>query len=224
MLAFSGWKRQFPATIGVNSVILPGRDARQVEPFYTSFAHLIEDLTDEIFPLLSKPFVFFGHSFGALVAFELARALENRGKRAMLLCVSAHRPPRTPLMCSPLHMLEEGLFIEKILDYGGTPSSIFTEPILKNIYLPLLRADFTLWETYCYSPGPLLHCPISIFGGLEDHTVDTANLNLWEEETIQPCSLQLFKGNHFFLKDCQSELISTLTQQIKNNLEIREQK
>jgi medium-chain acyl-[acyl-carrier-protein] hydrolase len=215
-MAFGGWRRQFPSEIGVYPVVYPGREGHWREPCRKHLADMIDELKGEIRPLLTKPFAFFGHSLGALIAFELARALQNEGKDAALLFVSAHRPPRAPLARAPVHLLEEHLFIEKIMEYGGTPPALFADPELKKVYLPILQADFTVWETYRYAPHRLLQCPIYVFGGLEDSTVDKENLISWQEETENQCHLQLFEGGHFFLKDSQGALIATVKDLIIN--------
>jgi medium-chain acyl-[acyl-carrier-protein] hydrolase len=176
----------------------------------------VTDLHCEILPLLDKPFAFFGHSLGALIAFELIRSLQKVGKEPQIFFASAHRPPKQPLYKPPIHQLPEQLFEEKIQQYGGTPSLILEDAELKKFFFSILRADFTLWETYRYSSGERLACPIVLLAGKQDVTVSLDDLPLWQEETSSRCPLYLLNGGHFFLKDSQKEVIEIIQRELSS--------
>jgi len=96
---------------------------------------------------------------------------------------------------------------------NGTPSELLDHEELMGIMLPLLRADFAVYETYVYSTEPPLNCPISAFGGLRDHRVNDSDLEAWRAQTNVSFSLQMFPGDHFFLR--QPLLLQALSQELQ---------
>ena len=179
---FRTWPDGLPADVEVCPVQLPGRGARLMEPPFTQLSPLIEALAQALFPLLDKPFAFFGHSLGALVSFELARYLRRQhGLHPVRLFVSAGRAPQIPHRDLPMHTLPEEEFLAKLRRLNGTPREVLAHAELMEIILPLLRADFAVYETYVYAIEPPLNCPISTFGGLQDQRVSRGDLEAWRE-------------------------------------------
>ena len=120
-----------------------------------------------IVPLLTTPFVFFGHSLGAMTSFEVARRLRRAGQPMPLrMFASAHRAPHLPHPHPILHGLADKEFIDQLCrQYGGIPQAVLDNPDLVELMLPCLRADFTVFETYSYGDEAPLPCPITAFGG-----------------------------------------------------------
>ena len=214
---FRTWQSELSQEVEVCPVQLPGRGRRLKEATYTDIHTLIHDLAHGLFPFLNKPFAFFGHSMGATISFELTRYL-SREHHLMprQLFVSGRRAPHMPATHAPTWNLPDAEFLVALRDLKGTPHEALEHPELMELLLPLLRADFELSETYTYSNGPLLNCPISIYGGEEDDDVTREHLEAWGELTTGRISLKMFPGDHFFLNTAQSALLRTLSQELKH--------
>jgi medium-chain acyl-[acyl-carrier-protein] hydrolase len=217
---FRAWSDGLPADVEVCPVQLPGRGTRLTEPPFTRLSPLIQALAEALFPLLDKPFAFFGHSLGALVSFELARQLRRQygvGVQPVHLFVSADRAPQIPNRDPPVHTLPEGEFLVELRRLNGTPSEVLEDEELRQIMLPVLRADFAVYETYVYSTEPPLNCPLSAFGGLQDQRVSLGDLEAWRDQTSVSFSLRMFPGDHFFLNTTQPVLLRVLSEELRGD-------
>ncbi len=213
-LIFRTWSDALPADVEVCPVQLPGRGTRLMERPFTRLSPLIEALAQGLAPLLDMPFAFFGHSLGTLVSFELARRIRKQyGVHPVRLFVSAGRAPQIPYRDPSIHTLPDKEFLAELRRLNGTPSELLDHEELMEIMLPILRADFALYETYVYSTEPPLNCPISAFGGLQDHKVKDSDLEAWRAQTSVSFSLRMFPGDHFFLK--QPLLLRALSQELQ---------
>ena len=215
-LIFRAWPDGLPADVEVCPVQLPGRGVRLMERPFAQLSPLVEALAQALAPLLDKPFAFFGHSLGALISFELARGFRRQyGVHPVRLFVSAGRAPHIPHRGPPIHTLAEKEFLAELRRLNGTPSELLDHEELMEIMLPLLRADFALYENYVYSTEPPLNCPISAFGGIQDHRVNESDLEAWRAQTTASFSLRMFPGDHFFLK--QPLLLRVLSQELEQS-------
>ncbi len=197
---FRPWVGNLPAEIEVCPLRLPGREDRLGEAPFTSILPLARTLANALLPDLDRPFAFFGHSLGALVAFEVARYLKAcMSVQPAHLVVSAHAAPHLPHSTPPIHALPEDQFLEKIRELNGTSEAVLACAELRQIILPILRADFTACETYTFVPGEALDCPISAFGGLQDACLTRAGLEAWRIHTRGTFKLRMFPGDHFFI-------------------------
>jgi medium-chain acyl-[acyl-carrier-protein] hydrolase len=198
--------RNWPATLGeeieVWAVQLPGRAARLHEQPWDALPPLIEQVAAAIVSHGPGPFAFFGHSLGALLAFEVARHLEPGPHGCpQHLFASACNPPQYRQERRHLHALPVGEFIAELAQYQGTPAELLANSELMALVLPALRADFCLAEKYVYRPGARLSTPITVLSGRDDRHTDAALQHKWQEETSAPCRVEWFDGAHFFLED-----------------------
>ena len=215
-LIFRNWSESLPADVEVCPVQLPGRGTRLTERPFTQLSPLVEALAQGLVPLLDRPFAFFGHSLGALISFELARRVRRRyGLHPVRLFVSAGRAPQIPNRGPPIHVLPEKEFLAELRRLNGTPGELLDHQELMEIMLPILRADFALYETYVYSNEPPLNCPISAFGGLQDRRVNDSDLEAWCAQTSVSFSLRMFPGDHFFLT--QPLLLRVLSKELQQS-------
>jgi len=213
---FRTWPDGLSADVEVCPVQFPGRGTRMMETPFTQLLPLVQALTQALAPLLDKPFAFFGHSLGALVGFELARQLRRQsGVQPVRLFVSAARAPQIPHRDRPIHALPEGEFLAELRRLNGIPGKVLEEVELMEIMLPVLRADFAVYETYVYSTEPPLNCPISTFGGLQDHRVSRGDLEAWRDQTSVSFSLRMFPGDHFFWNTTQPLLLQALSKELR---------
>jgi medium-chain acyl-[acyl-carrier-protein] hydrolase len=215
---FRTWSDGLPAEVEVCPVEFPGRGTRLMETPFTQLSPLVQALAQALVPLLDKPFAFFGHSLGALVGFELARQLRRQsGVQPVRLFVSADRAPQVPHRDRPIHALPEGEFLAELRRLNGIPGKVLEEVELMQIMLPVLRADFAVYETYMCSTEPPLNCPISTFGGLQDHRVSRGDLEAWRDQTSVSFSLRMFPGDHFFWNTTQPLLLQALSQELRGD-------
>jgi medium-chain acyl-[acyl-carrier-protein] hydrolase len=210
---FRLWPQQLPPELDVCPVLLPGRETRWHEPLFTHLPSLVQALAEGLYPVLDVPFAFFGHSLGALIGFELARRLARSRRAAPThLFVAAHRAPQLPLPASPLHILPDPEFINALYRLGGTPVAILQNEEMMRLMLPILRADFTLYETYTYTPEEPLACPVTAFGGEQDRLVSMQELAGWREQTTSFFTMTIIPGDHFFLHSHQSLVLQAIRQ------------
>lgn len=211
---FRTWSSALPADVELCPIQLPGRETRMLERPYTRLSPLVEALGAALIPLLDKPFALFGHSLGTLIAFELARRLrETYSVSPVRLIVSAGAAPQLSHRGTPVHNLPETEFLAELRRLNGTPIELLNHAELMEILLPLLRADFALYETYQYSVAPALNCPITAFGGLQDRRVEQADLAAWSVQTDNSFALRMFPGDHFFLK--QPPVLRAISQELE---------
>lgn len=198
---FANWPERLPAGVEVNAIQLPGREHRLREEPFVTLPPLLEMVLEEIRPFLDLPFAFLGYSFGALIAFEMARQLRHQGQPLpQRLFVLARRAPQLPPHLPPAHQLADAELINWMRDLGGTPDVLLEHPELLPIFLPILRADLTLHESYTYQPEPPLDLAISAFCGLGDSQASRAEMAAWREQSNGEYELRLYPGGHFFVK------------------------
>jgi medium-chain acyl-[acyl-carrier-protein] hydrolase len=201
--AYRTWAGELPTDVELCLVQMPGRESRWKDAPFLGMAELIATAHDALREHFDRPYMFFGHSLGGLVAFELSRALRASGTPGPAhLFISAHRAPQLPNPHPEMRHLEDGPFVDEIRRrYGGIPQAVLDTPDLLQLVLPCLRADFTVFETYQYVDGPSLDIPISAFGGTTDGYVKRDALAEWAAQTSRPFSLQMLPGDHFYLQN-----------------------
>ncbi len=214
-LVFKKWADLLPATVQVVSVELPGRGARMQEPPFVSLPDLVDNLGEVIRPLLDKPFAFFGHSMGAIIAFELARTLRRKyGAEPQTLFVAGRRAPQIPNGEPVTYNLPKDEFTKELIELDGTPKEVLEHEELMEMIIPLLRADFQLIQTYQYHVENTLRCPIIAYGGLQDSHVTREMLMPWKELTSSRFSLHMLPGDHFFLRSSHVQLLGMIAREL----------
>ncbi|MBE9169281.1 thioesterase [Pleurocapsales cyanobacterium LEGE 06147] len=213
---FRSWSDELSLDVEVYAVQLPGRETRLRESPFTRISPLIETLAQVLLPYLDLPFAFFGHSMGALVSFELARQLRRQKSPSPLhLFVSSRRAPQLPNPYLSIHHLPDTALIEELHRYNGTPQAVLQDPELRSLFLPLLRADLAVIETYIYMSEAPLDCSISAFGGLQDREASRKELAAWRDQTSKTFTLRMFPGDHFFLKRERYALLRVISQDLR---------
>ena len=182
---------------------------------HTRIATLVAHLAAAVESYTDKPFAFFGHSMGAIISFELARALRRRGANGPAhLFASGCRAPQIPDTSPPTYNLPEVEFLEKVQSLNGTPPEVLAHSELMQVMLPLLRADFEAINTYVYTSEPPLGCHISVYGGLQDAEVHREHLEAWGLHTDGNFILRMFDGDHFFLHRDEPLLLRVLGREL----------
>ncbi len=209
---FRTWPDYLPADIEVWAIHLPGRDGRMREPLPETVQSVAAAAADGLVPLFDRPVACFGHSMGALIAFEFARQLRRRGAPGPThLFASARRAPHLPRLDAALHTLSDDLFLEQLRQrYNGIPAAIWAEPELLKLFLPVLRADFKMIETYQYVAEAPLDCPITALGGDQDALATPEDLAAWQAQTRGAFSQLMLAGGHFYLQAALPQLLAAV--------------
>jgi medium-chain acyl-[acyl-carrier-protein] hydrolase len=217
--AFRGWPDELTvdADVEVCLVQLPGREGRLRESLSTSIATLVPALVENMSPLLDRPFAFYGHSLGATIAFETALNIRrNFHMEPIQMFVGASPAPQLPWGHSPLRSLPEDVFLSEMRQrYGALPQEILSDEEMRALALEILRADFTMIETYVYSPQAPLDCNVTVFGGLQDQMVTPQALQAWRHQTSGRFRIQMLDGDHLFLRSCRAELLKSIADELK---------
>jgi surfactin synthase thioesterase subunit len=212
--AYRSWQKNLPDTIEVLPIQLPGRGVRMKEPAFTRLVPLLHALSESLGPEMDRPFAFFGHSMGGLIAFELARQL-RRGRRTLPvhLFISAKCCPRQ-IDDFATGELSDPELIEVLRRHEGTPSEVLENTELMQLLLPVIRADMELCNTHIYNPEPPLDCPITAFGGLLDHTSGRPCLEGWRDYTTGAFTLRMFPAGHFFLQSWERSILEVISNEL----------
>jgi medium-chain acyl-[acyl-carrier-protein] hydrolase len=213
------WAAGLPETIELWCVRLPGRESFRMSPPFARVGALVEALTPAILPYLDAPFAFFGHSMGGLISFELIHTLRRAHAPAPVrFFVSAHHAPQLPDRTPPLHHLPDAELLTQLRRLNGTPEAVLQDRELMQLFLPVLRADFAVCETYTYTPRTPLTCPISAFGGSQDPRVSHDEMAAWRAQTHSAFIHRTLPGDHFFLHSAQTQLLQAIVQDLTHDL------
>ncbi|HXT71526.1 MAG TPA: alpha/beta fold hydrolase [Vicinamibacterales bacterium] len=220
--AFAEWNRKVPHDIEVASVEYPGRGARRAErPFVRVRALVAAAFSGLRDALAEKPFALFGHSMGALIAFELARQFQRFGDvRPAALLVAACRAPGLPLLTAPVYQAPDAAFVAAVRALNGTDSAILDHPEFQRLFLPVLRADFEAAETYVRQGRDQLALPLFVYGGSADPEVPVDDLHAWSAEATVGATVRVYPGDHFFLETSRDRLMSDIAADVLSTRKI----
>jgi surfactin synthase thioesterase subunit/glycosyltransferase involved in cell wall biosynthesis len=201
--------------IGLVPVRLPGRESRLAEAPFERMAPLVTALADTIEPYVTRPYAFFGHSMGAVVAFELARELRRRGKPLpMALIASSARAPQSRRNHVPPATPSREQLLEELRRLEGIPAEVLDEPAVLRAILPALEADTDLYRNYVYSEDAPFAFPIRGYGGAADPNVRREHLEGWGEQTTGAFAVRIFPGGHFYLNSARAAFLAALDEDL----------
>ncbi len=214
---FYRWKRLLAGTVAVCPVMLPGRERRLGEAAGTDARVLAAGLLAPVRGLLGEPYAVFGHSMGALLGYEFARQIAEAGLPGpRWLFASGRNAPQLAPAHRGLHLLGEERFLGALRErFGSSQDEVLADPEMRALFLPILRADLQVVETYEFHDGPRLACPVAVFAGERDGSVTEPGLRGWGEVTSAGCSVERFAGDHFYcLGEGQGELLAAVVRRL----------
>jgi surfactin synthase thioesterase subunit len=193
--------------VEVLAVQYPGRQDRYREPVVTDIGRLADRLTGVLASELAPPYAFFGHSMGAVVAFEVTRRLRQQAAPGpAFLSVSGRRAPSVTRP-EGIHLLDDRGLMAEVAALDGTDARLLQDPEVVAMVLPAIRGDYTAIETYrCEPRQATVDCPVDVLIGDRDPRVSVDDAKAWAGHTTAGCDLRVFPGGHFYLRDAWPEL------------------
>ncbi|WP_192247349.1 type I polyketide synthase [Mesorhizobium caraganae] len=214
--SFRTWSEYIPDDVELICLDLPGRGKRSAEAAIRSMDVLVPMVTEALRGYSDRPFVFFGHSVGALVAYEIARSLEKAGRPSPFhVVVSAHKSADVPADEPPMYKYAVDKLTDVVRSLGLVPmEALANEELLHNFILPPMRADFELAETYDRILPTPLGAAITAMGGVQDETINANDLDEWRRLTTSRFARIMFDSDHFYTHSMTEEVVSTFLREI----------
>lgn len=201
---FNAWNKALGPRIQVVPVEILNRER------FATLRELVEEVSEQLSSALDGPHVFFGHSFGALLAYRLAclRAASGASLPRALM-VSSFAPPHLPAPIPAVDHLDDHQLTALLSDLGGLPPELTDWPALRDRAVATARTDLRLCATDEQDEPMALSCPIHALGGGDDPLVDESDLHEWRSRTSGAFSVHVLRGGHFYLSD-GPQLFATL--------------
>jgi medium-chain acyl-[acyl-carrier-protein] hydrolase len=219
---YSTWIGAFGPEVEVCPLQLPGRETRLRERSFHEMQELVASVARSIEPELDVPYAVFGHSMGALVSFELARHVVERGRPGpAVVFTSAAGAPPTPRAREDLHLASDEELVRKLRELKGTPEAVLENAELLEILLPIFRADLAVVETYACDEHATIEAPLVAFGGDEDDEAPFDSLLRWRDRTRGAFGLRMFRGGHYFVHSARDAVVGAVTHELANRGLIR---
>lgn len=196
--------------VDVIAVQYPGRQDRRREPAIDDICLLADQIADALGTWSDRPLTFFGHSMGALVAFEVARRLERNGDGPLRLFASGRRAP-SMYRDEQVHRRDDDGLIAELRALSGTDSRVLDDDEMLRMVLPALRSDYKAVETYRSEPASAVRCPVTVLVGDDDPKTSLDEARSWDAHTTGDFDLRVFPGGHFYLADRPEEVMTVLS-------------
>lgn len=213
--AYDSWKDDLGNHVETLPIHLPGRGTRFLEPVLTSVPVLVEQITDGIGACLRSPYALFGHSYGALLTFEIARSCRRKGLPSpAMVFIAGFRGPRTPAFAIAAAESSDDEIVNWLEDGSGMRDPVLEHPDFRRLFLDVLRGDLTAIAGYQYAAEPPLKCPIVAFAGEQDSVAPRREMLAWRHETAERFSLHVLPGRHLFVRTAESRLLPLIEQEL----------
>jgi surfactin synthase thioesterase subunit/glycosyltransferase involved in cell wall biosynthesis len=210
-LLYRSWRDPLAHAAAVTPTCRPGREHRMHEPVIDDMTELVAALHAAIRPHLGEPFAFFGHSMGAAVAFELARALRRAGDPLpIMLIASAARAPQFRFDWTPPPDPSDAEFLEELRRFEGVREEVLNDPEALRVVMPALKGDARLYRRYIYTPESSFDYPIVTYTGAADPNIRPEHAKAWAGQTTASFTHREFPGGHFYIQTARDTFLTSL--------------
>ncbi|MFI2710541.1 thioesterase II family protein [Micromonospora sp. NPDC018662] len=194
--AYRAWHTLLPPEVELCTAQYPGHADRMTEPLADDLEQLAVVAARAALPLLDRPFAVYGHSMGALVAFEAALCWERLGHRPLRLTASGMPAPHL-VRATGFHRGGDAALLAELRRLGGIPQPVLDDDSLRALLLRVARADYRLVETYRPRAGASLRAPVTVHRARDDPELTAAEATGWALITTGPTVHRAFSGDHF---------------------------
>lgn len=200
-ISYVSLKKKLSAKLVVNIIKYPGRGSRIAEPLPENFRHLVKDCTGQIVTdKVSNEYYILGHSFGALLAYEvLCELRENDQSLPEKAFLSGRGAPSVNASTPFKHLMSNAQLIDYLSEMGGIPEELADNEDFLSFFLPIIRSDLKMNELYKNIARPQHNIPFIILHGKDDNGVKIDGINAWQDFTTYPINKMEFDGDHFFI-------------------------
>ncbi|MCA6092892.1 alpha/beta fold hydrolase [Streptomyces sp. SCA3-4] len=206
----------FSARADVIALQYPGRQDRRREPCLTDLGTLADRVTEQLLTLDDKPTVFFGHSMGAVLAFETAWRLEQKGVDAPRAVIASGRRAPSSTRPETVHQRDDDGIIAELRLLNGTDPGVLGDDEILRMALPAIRGDYRAIETYhCEPEDRAVQCPVTVLTGADDPRTTLDEAAAWERHTRGAFRLEVFPGGHFFLAGQQAAVNAEISRELE---------
>lgn len=213
------WKKLLDSDIELCPIELKGRGKRFKEGFYKEFDECVNDIYDQVIKKGFDEYAIFGHSMGCAIAFELIKKLKKNGyEQPLYAFFSARYPPHINKKKNIDYLnIDDSKLVEEILKYGGTDREVLETGELLQLFLPILRSDFNVHESYEYKADSYkFNFDIAVFHGIKDLYVNEEEMAAWKGYTNKEFRMYTYNDGHFFINTYYKDIVNIINSVLKN--------
>jgi pyochelin biosynthesis protein PchC len=208
---YSWLARSLAPEIELVAIQYPGRQDRRFEECIDNIPEFSDRIFEALNPWTERPFAFFGHSMGAILAFEVARRFEATMDTAPLRLFASGRRAPSRQRSDNIHQRDDRGLIAELRRVGATDERVLADEELLATILRVIRADYRAIETYSCPPGAVVACPVTALVGDADPQATIDEASAWSEHCTGEFDLRVFPGGHFYLDSCRTQVAHLLS-------------